>query len=576
MQLYPIENSSTGAYKRLYYSPVSDFKPDYYQKHLIENSLNFLSRDDVNKTLATKKMEPVYYFKADTPPLQHIRNVLTLFVVTAITFVFFGIFGTYELNDPFNRQIIWCQRKYTLYDSILKKEVDVSLKAPCTKLEYFDRPVKHSDAPMIFGTTTAAALALTIFIRLSIFFYKQCRRNYSITSFNTNLELNCSRLSIVSDVSQEIAAKDIACIFPYLEDAQLQLLKFSHLKKAYKYWKKVFKRKLDASLYSKQQLSIWRLFEQFKNANTKTQCKILSKPVLQDVIASEPLFFEMLLRQLGPLTLNDERITKFTEILLNKILIPDFEEKNLKSRVLEVASGKKLKDLIENSECENLKGYDLFLKTGKLKFQNYYECFEYLKLATFYQQHEIADWLESNLTANFEEFLKDLDLSVFLEELDGLNLESLKLKIDQHLETTWGKIKNWYSDDFEQKYLFAKKQNLFLTTKSFKDHFIDCAQTMTIGRPFDGKRVEKNWTLIFDKCEILFGGDKKNILQFFEDRIAQVLNENPLYIEDIAKAAEENCNHWLIEVLKNVYNENPDKFSNYWLSPFSTDLTEII
>ena len=356
----------------------------------------------------------------------------------------------------------------------------------------------------------------------------------------------------------------------------MRLLKFSHLKKAYKYWGNHFKQKLDASLFSKQQLSIWRLFEQFKNANTKTQCKMLSKPVLEDVIASEPLFFEMLVRQLGPLTLNDERITKFTEILQNKILIPDFEEKNLIAMVLEVFSGKKLKDVIEKSECKQLDAFDLFLKTGKLKFQNYYACYEYFKLATLHQHREIADWLECNLTANFEDFLKDLDLSVLLDELDSLNLESLKLKLDQHLEKTWGQIKDWCSDDFEQKYLFAKKYNLFLTAKCFRDHFIECVRSMGILQPFDGQRVEKNWRRRFDKCEILFGDEKKVMVQIFEDSITQVLNENPFYIEDIAKAAEENDNHWLICLLKHVYNQNPEKFSNYWLSPFTTDLLEII
>ena len=178
MQLYPLENFSSGTYKRLYYSPVSEFKPNFYKNNLIENSINFLSRDDVNKTLATKKMEPVYYCTADAPPLQHIRNISTLFVVTAVTLVFFGFFGTGGLNDPFNRKIAWCQRKYTLYDSILNNEVEVTLKAPCNKLEQFERPIKHSYAPMILGTATAVALALTIFIRLSIFLFKQCRTNY--------------------------------------------------------------------------------------------------------------------------------------------------------------------------------------------------------------------------------------------------------------------------------------------------------------------------------------------------------------------------------------------------------------
>lgn len=574
MQFYPIEKSSTESYKRLYYSPVSDFKPDFYKSHSIGDSINFLSRDDVNKTLASKKMEHVSYFLADGPPDRYLWNITTLFVVTAVTFIFFGVFGSYQLNDPFNRNIEWCQREYILYDSILNKEVAVKINAPCKK--HFDPPLKHSYAPMILGTATAVAMFVTIFIRLGLFFYKQWRTNYLISSFNANLELNSSRLSIVSDVMTEIAAKDIACIFPYLENDQLRLLKFSHLKKAYKYWENHFKQKLEASLFSKQQLSIWRLFEQFKNANHKTQIKMLRNSALQDVIASEPLFFEMLVRQLGSLNLNDERITKFTEILQSKILIPDFEANDLITMILEVSAGKKLRDVIENSECKNLIGFDLFLKTGKLKFQNYYECYEFLKLATVNQHHEIAEWLEGNLTANFVEFFKDLDLSLFLEDLENHNLESLKLKIDQHLEKTWGHNKDWCSEDFEQKFIFAKKNHLFLTSKLFKDYFIDCAQTMSIGLPFDGKRVEKKWTQVFNKCEILFGEDKKNIVQFFEDRIATVLIENPFYIEDIAKIAEENKNYWLIGLLKHVYDENPDKFSDYWLSPFSNELLEII
>lgn len=581
MQLYPIENFSTNTYKRLYYLPISDFKPDFYKNQLIENSISFLSRDDVNKTLATKKMEPLSWFTKDYS-VRHFKNIFALFTVAAITFIFFGVFGTYELKDQHNRQINWCSQKYELYDTVQEKQVDVLLNAPCKPYKFtienklIKFTFKDSKAPLILSTTTVLALFLTLFIRLSLFYYEQWRKNCSIRSFNTNLELNCSRLSIVSDVSREIAAKDIACIFPYLEDDQLPLLKFSHLKKAYKYWEKVFKEKLDASLYSKQQLSIWRLFEQFKKANHKTQIKMLKNPILQDVIATEPLFFEILIKNLGFLNNKDERIIKLGSILKNKILIPDFEEKDLISVIMEVSSGKKLRDVIANSECENLMGFDLFFKTGKLKFQKYSECYDYFKLATHLQHHEIADWLESNLKANFEEFLKDLDLSLLLEELDSLNLESFKIKIDQHLKNTWGKIENRYSDDFEQKYLFAKKHNLFLTAKSLKDHFIDCAQKMTIGQPFDGKRVEKNWTHIFDKCEILFGEDKKNIVQIFEDRIAQVLNEDPHRIEDIANAAEENRNHQLIELLKIVYNEDPDKFSKYWLSPFTSDLAEII
>ncbi len=599
--LNPLEPSKSTKYC---FSPIYDSTAPFYQVNNSQRKENYLDRESLNRTLEVAKKERIVsWINSEDYSDSHVKNlnwsiISSLFIVFTFTFV-----GSIKLSDP-TRKLETCSKTFKLYDTSLNKSAIVDLETPCVLQPH------GSFVPLSIIIVSIFIVGVALLANFSRNFFKIQAYNDSLDRFNKNLEIAIDHLSSESDLKDEVTAKDVGITFPYLEIEQLPFLNFSQLKKARKYWNKLFQQRLNSSLFSIKQLRVWRLFQQIMNGKLKTQCKMLQNPLYQTIIGSEPLFFQTILQEIKLISLNDKKIPALCAILRDKILIAEtanlFNQEDLIFTIMKVASGNKLKQTLqlhvetmeeEESELDEFfkplvvvvtgleeeleKRFAAFLSSGKLNINSPDEWYEFLKIAMKKERHDISIWLEANLIKYLSEFLKIKNLNELLCEIELLKMDSLKIKVDKSLNDRWKIEENMsiiFSDEYVNQYLFSKKHHLVLLNRNLKEHFIKYVENFEFDSPFNAKQSVAKLDKIVDKIETFFENEKSPLIQILKEKVIFHVREEPKFIEELANVAEENGNKWLISILTDVFYQNPEFFSNYWLSPFEKNhvLEEVI
>lgn len=277
-----------------------------------DSSSNLLTYHSLNQTIEQRKIQFIQQEHEnifDNPYYIGTTCLVASFTIACL------IATTFFFIDPVSQKVPLCSRKVKCImpeNSLITYYPDV----PCYlippkggekffRMEHPYNVYTHIPVVAIGPLALLAAILTTIFsycIGSSI--YSSCERkknkeyNLKVTNYNHCLTTAWNQLSFNGNLKAELTSKDAAVIFPFLSDAQLKLLHFKQLEKAKSLWPEKFQKKLDDHLFSKKQLAIWRLFNHYIKASALRQGKILSKNLYQDLIVSEPLFFQKIIQNL--------------------------------------------------------------------------------------------------------------------------------------------------------------------------------------------------------------------------------------------------------------------------------------
>lgn len=553
---------------KLRYYPIYSAVPSYFN---YQKPQDFLTDESLRNQLLSKKIEilnnlPICFNYTES------LNVSFGLIIAFLSSVALMIFGSGFNKEPINQLLPLCSRTFKHLRELDHNETDgLTLTYPCEFDGWVPKSIISTFLPMplIVVTMFVAGIANCCFkVR------EDNLEKDSDTRYNDQLELVRNRLDDVDDLS-ETSAWNAAIAFPYLNTDQLRLLNFSQLKKAKKHFEELFSKKLEDSCFSNQQLSIWRLLHRIMNADSERKIEMMHEAIYQEIIGSDPHFFQTLIKKMSPL--NDRIKEIFSNILRDLILTEnmasELTDEDTSQIVQAVSDGSKLKEAIAlqlydvEEACDN-KQFQNFLNSGKLEANDYLEVYQFLKQAKEKQLENVENWAEKHLEKNLEKILNSQNLKSFLDEIIELNLESLKLKIDQHFERNWinRKDQTFDPEQFEVDYVFAKEYQLGIFEYSLKQYYRKEIGELVL--PLDENILLDQINLLSSQIERLFEEQKNLFLKHLVEKVNTWLETYPQNIEKIANAASKDQNQWLIDLIKQAYHKNSAHYSSYWLSPF--------
>ncbi len=562
------------------YSPLGSKTHYLYIPHLYPKNPSYfqaikpetvLTCDEMHKTLKARKIADITF--ADTQDAFHVTNFIRVGILIVIFLLVFTVASSFSLKKLPAGPVDECEVPIYAHNINTGITDIYNLKIPCRMhalLEHDFSRFNISEIPLILTAVSVCSAVLTIFAyRVIIPAYRTQKHNFLAHRFNANMDLYKCRLSYVSDINAEVPARDVGIIFPYLTDKQLTLLTFSALKHARHYWKSLFIKKLDASLFSKKQLCIWRSFHNIMEASKEELSLILKNKFYVQVIGGDPKYFQFLIRALKPL--NNEQIADFSKILKNQVLAEAAALKlkhEFKSIVRDVAHGKKLTVEIEKrfgkgksvSEADlepEMRYINQLMRTGKLKIKNVLEALEFLIHGK--DMEELP--LENYIIEKFSDLLKEINLRSILEMVVANQLNGLKLRIDEYLELNFTEQPIKSDAEFKENYLLSIKYDLTLYKNALLEYFSRLVSNFLPNI----NTLSKKTIDIVNLCELLF--DSVTTLKFLsilENKIKDILETNPKYIECLYLQALSDNNKWLLLVIKEIFKEDPDTFIDHW------------
>jgi len=312
-----------------------------------------LTKSCLIESLKKRKVSKIDFNEQKKDQLFYVTLVLML-ICEAV----FAVSGIVFFTDPVIQPVPLCHQNstHTVGSPWVQNgsKVSFNISYPC----YVHKSDEESYHEMPAHTiTTISFLSLIILSGIPAVSNRiqKYRQNESVEVQNQELDFAIAKLSEDAendDQELQVTTKDIKVIFPCLSKKELVMLDFLQLKKARKQWGKLFEERLQKSEFSKEQLAMWRLFYRLKWADSGKREQILTHAISQQIIGSNPDFFEMVARALQPLQANE--VSHFCRILGRDILTKSaactLSSKNvLPSIVMSISKENRLADLVQNS-----------------------------------------------------------------------------------------------------------------------------------------------------------------------------------------------------------------------------------
>lgn len=370
----------------------------------------------------------------------------------------------------------------------------------------------------------------------------------------------------------EVSAHELCKAFPYLSEDLLKLLNFTQLAEAKEAWTVLFQERLAASLYSKPQLAIWRLFDHLLDAEEYMQKQILSDKLNQKIIAGDPVFFQALFIALQP---QDEEIKSiFKRIFKKKLMRPDMANKltadNFRGIFQHMERGGNLLDMLgaiaqassPSQAADTQDPFAEFLTHGRLDIQSSPEYCAYYKRIFEHGDPHLKQWFESYAIPYIDYMASN---PYILEDLGQMGADSLLLKIDTYLSRS--NLPAFHTDDFAACYTFAKKHLLHQYSHSLNEHCLAEIESYAF-HATPGHKVYDEIQTMRRQIEISFADHMQPFLDALEKRVLTLLPSLPKMIAKLAELAQINNNAWMLDLLKRAYSSNQTLYDTHWLCPF--------
>lgn len=559
---------------QLIYPPIyNQYKhaEDIFQKYV--QPAESLSRKDLKQTLIDRKIEKIDF---------DIR--LEGLFVLCFSLVVLGLFPALTANSPHGDPVVR-NASNCLYDwrSFIDTRTNETADFQAPILGPCDSDFEHPRSLLTLYPYSAVCL-LSLGYLFKFYVSEEIKRrahNRNAECENQKIDLILNQLSSHNPLeSDEAAPQEIALAFPYLSENQLPLLAFSHLKAARKMHWELFQARLSAANYATRQLEIWYLCQHIASASRLLQRKIITNEINQEIIGSNPQFFQMVVRQLKPLS--DKMAAICGRILKQKIFKREVllqrpaldctimakcvaEGKSLRSVVREALKGLTVSSASESSGEEH--PYRKFMQCGKLQIHHLDECYTYFMMSLKEQNREVADWFESHLSQHMEYFANHPQISSIMEDISKYNLNRLKLHIDKFLTTTRS-LPAFNSREFASTFLFATQNALNSYAQALQTHY--AAQLLACEIAGSPEYIAHATLEHAKQIELLFPKQQELYLELLKTKITTILTEDPAMIDALATQGRWIENQWLLECLQEVYLSNPVLYAGYWLSPLET------
>lgn len=398
--------------------------------------------------------------------------------------------------------------------------------------------------------------------------------NRKIANYNARLEEIAEQLSFLSKTGKEEAPpRDVCLTFPYLSPELLSRLNFPQLDAARQKYEGLFQERLDAGLYSVQQLACWRLFKHIVESNSETRHLILADEKCQRVVGRDVVFFQKLAVELNPLDMELSRIFKriLKHHILNRETRSGLGAEAYACILKRVSEGYDLGYAVEEILThaskraeEETDAYNMLLRCGKLVIHSIDACYHCYKQSLIRGDVDVSHWFESYLSRHLHFFANHPNLPSLLMELSALKGETLKGLIDRHLIDFHSSLL-FDSQEFHQQHVLAIKHGLVHYAAALEMLFLKQFQAYILeGSP---EAIVFQIQSFLNQLDPFSPASQKALTELLANKVDAWLVKAPHLIDEVSREALKRQNLWLLNCIQDIHAASPALYDSYWLSP---------